>query len=148
MRHSADEMGWPALLETWHTPKKKRQKKPIFTNLKKRLEHIELPAKLLDNFLRSNKSNINSIIRRKDRGVVCVFSIFNPGGSVCGCMRVYTHTHTHTAQMGYSVVNKGVGMRHLEGPKNTDGLNLGIYVFMYVYTIHMCMYMLEGEMRS
>ena len=35
------------------------QKKSIFTNLKKRFEHIELPAKLLDYFLRSNKSNIN-----------------------------------------------------------------------------------------
>jgi len=33
--------------------------KPIFMNLKKRFEHIELPAKLLDYFLRSNKSNIN-----------------------------------------------------------------------------------------
>ena len=33
--------------------------------------------------------------RRKDSGVVCVFSIFNAGGSVCGCMCVYTHTHTH-----------------------------------------------------
>ena len=34
--------------------------------------------------------------RRKDRGVVCVFSISNAGGSVCGCMCVYTHTVTHT----------------------------------------------------
>jgi len=32
--------------------------------------------------------------RKKDRGVVCVFSIFNAGGSVCRCMCVYTHTHT------------------------------------------------------
>ena len=31
----------------------------------------------------------------KDRGVVCVFSIFNASGSVFGCMCVYTHTHTH-----------------------------------------------------
>jgi len=41
--------------------------------------------------------------RRKDRGVVCVFSIFNAGGGVCGCMCVYTRTHTYTVQMGYSV---------------------------------------------
>jgi len=34
--------------------------------------------------------------RRNDRGVVCVFSIFNAGGNVCGCMCAYTHTHTHT----------------------------------------------------
>jgi len=32
----------------------------------------------------------------KDRGVVCVFSIFNAGESVYGCMCVYTHTNTHT----------------------------------------------------
>jgi len=32
--------------------------------------------------------------RRKDRGVVCVFSILNAGGSVCGCMCVYAHTYT------------------------------------------------------
>jgi len=38
--------------------------------------------------------------RRRDRGVVCVFSISNAGGSVCGCMWVYTHAQTHTAQMG------------------------------------------------
>ena len=39
--------------------------------------------------------------RRRDRGVVFVFSIFKAGGSVgvCGC--VYTLTHTHTAYMGY-----------------------------------------------
>ena len=34
--------------------------------------------------------------RRKGRGVVCVFSIFIAGGSVCRCMCVYTHAHTHT----------------------------------------------------
>jgi len=38
--------------------------------------------------------------RRRDRGVVCVFSIFKAGGSVCGCMCVYTHTNTHTAHIG------------------------------------------------
>ena len=80
--------------------------------------------------------------KRKDRGVVCVFSVFHAGGSVCGCMCVYTHTHTHTAQMGYSFVSPGVtvGMRHLEGPKNPHGLNHGIHIFVYVYKIHMCMY--------
>ena len=31
--------------------------------------------------------------RTRDRGVVCVISIFNAGGSVSGC--VYTHTQTH-----------------------------------------------------
>jgi len=85
---------------------------------------------------------------RKDRGVVCVFSILNAGGSVCGCMCVYTHTHTHTAQMGYSDVSPGVEMRHLEGPKNPDGLNLGIHIFVYLYKVNMCMYMQGGWMRS
>jgi len=41
---------------------------------------------------------------------------------VCVCIR----THTHTA--GYSDVSPGVGMIHLKGPKNPDGLNLGIRV--------------------
>jgi len=86
--------------------------------------------------------------RRKDGGVVCVFSIFDAGGSVCACMCVYTRTHTHTAQMGYSDVSPGVGMRHLEGPKNPDGLNLVIHIFVYVYKVHMCRYMLGGGMRS
>jgi len=39
---------------------------------------------------------------RKDRGVVCVFSLFNAGGSAYGCMSVCTHTHTHTGQMWYN----------------------------------------------
>jgi len=53
---------------------------------------------------------------------------------------VCIRTHKHTTHMGYSVVSPGVGMRHLEG----DGLNLGIYVFVYVYKVHKCMYMLGG----
>jgi len=77
-----------------------------------------------------------------------VFSIFNAGGSVCGCVCVYTHTHTHTTRMGYLDVSPGVGMRHLEGPKNPDGLNLGIHLFVYVYKVHMCIYTLRGGMRS
>jgi len=86
--------------------------------------------------------------RRKDSGVVCVFSILNAGGSVCVCECVYTHTHTHTEQIGCSDVSPGVGMRHLEGLKNPDGLNLDIDIFVYVYKVHMCIYMLGGGMRS
>jgi len=43
-------------------------------------------------------------------------------------------------------VGPGVGMRHLEGPKNPDGLNLGMYIFVHVYFVHMprCIYMPEG----
>jgi len=67
--------GRKALLETLHTQTKKKnreknvRKTPIFTNLKKRFEHIELPTKLLDYFIRSNKSNINqeALLRRSER---------------------------------------------------------------------------------
>ena len=41
----------------------KMLEKSIFTNLKKRFEHIELLAKLLDYFVRGNKSNINQMNR-------------------------------------------------------------------------------------
>ena len=40
----------------------------------------------------------------------------------------------------------GIGTRYLEGPKNQDGLNLGIYVFEYVYKVYMCIYILGGGM--
>jgi len=63
---------------------------------------------------------------------------------VCVCLR----THTHAAQMKYSVVSPGVGIRHLEGPKNPDGLIFGIHLFVYGYKVHICMYMLGGKMRS
>ena len=55
-RSLVERGGRKALLETLHTQKKKIQKKQTFTNLKKRFEHIELPANLLDYFLRSNKA--------------------------------------------------------------------------------------------
>jgi len=42
-----------------HTPKKKKSEKTDIHESKKRFEHIELPAKLIDYFLISNKSNIN-----------------------------------------------------------------------------------------
>jgi len=52
--------GRKPLLETLHTHQKKNvQKKPIFTNLKKRFENIKLLAKLLDYFSRSNKNIVN-----------------------------------------------------------------------------------------
>ena len=85
--------------------------------------------------------------RRKDSGGVCVFSIFNAGGSVCVCECVYTHTHTHTLHR-CSDVSPRVGMRHLDGPKNPDGQNFDIYIFVYVYKVHTCIYMLRGGMRS
>jgi len=39
------------------------------------------------------------------------------------CVSVCIRTHTHTLHR-CSDVSPGVGMRHLEGPKNPDGLNL------------------------
>ena len=74
-----------------------------------------------------------------------VLSVFNAGGIVCGCMCVYTHTHTHTTQMGYLDVSPGVRKRYLEGPKNPDGLNLGIHIFVYVYKVHMCIYRMSTK---
>jgi len=56
---------------------------------------------------------------------------------VCVCI----HTHTHTLRVGYSDVSPGVGTRHLEGPKNPDELNHGMYVFVYVYIVHMSTYL-------
>jgi len=46
----------------------------------------------------------------------------------------------------YSVVSPGVDMRYLEGSKNLDGPNLGIHIIVYVYKVHMCVYMLGGGM--
>ena len=73
----------------------------------------------------------------------CVFSIFDAGGIACVC----TRTHTHTAHWLLDV-SPGDGTRHLEGPKNPEGLNLGIYVFVYVYKEHICTYIVRGAMRS
>jgi len=114
---------------------------------------------LLQTYLESCASIVQAVVAARPlvtwcgglfltEGKIGVLSVFNAGGSVCGCMCVYTHTHAHTAQMEYSDVSPGVGMRHLEGLKNPDGLNLGIYIFVYVYKVHMCMYMLGGGMRS
>jgi len=45
---------------------------------------------------------------------------------------VYAHTHTHCTDVVLECEPRG-RKRHLEGLKNPDGLNLGIYVFVYVY---------------
>ena len=56
-------------------------------------------------------------------------------------MGVYVciQTQTHALHMGYLDVSPGVGTRHLEGPKNPDGLNLGIHV-SYMCTKYTCVY--------
>ena len=65
--NQAQEPGWEgwkkSFLRDLAHRKKKCHKKSIFTNLKKIFEHIELSAKLLDYFLRSNKSKINQCMR-------------------------------------------------------------------------------------
>jgi len=47
---------------------------------------------------------------------------------------------------GVLEVSPGVVARLLEGPKNPDGLDFGIYVFVYMYKVHMFVYMLGGGM--
>jgi len=69
-RSLVERGGRKALLETLHIQKKMSEKKSIFTNLKKGFEHIELPAKLLDYFLRSNESNINQLQRLSHSSVI------------------------------------------------------------------------------
>jgi len=55
-------------------------------------------------------------------------SLFLTRVGVCVCIR--TNTHTLHEVLGLSV-SPGFRTRHLEGPKNPDGLNLSIYVFVY-----------------
>ena len=80
--------------------------------------------------------------------VLSVSSLFLTRVGVYVRVCVCTRAHTHTAQMGYLDVSPGVGMRHLESPKNPNGLNLGIHIFVYVCRVHMCIYVLRGGMRS
>ena len=79
--------------------------------------------------------------------VLSVSSLFLTRVGVYVCESVCVRTHTHT-QHRFSDVSPGVGMRHLEDPKNPDRLNFDIHIFVYVYRVHMCIYMLRGGMRS
>ena len=79
--------------------------------------------------------------------VLSVSSLFLTRVGVYVCESVCIRTHTHTLHR-CSDVSPGVGMRHLEGPKNPDELNLDIHILVYVYKVHMCIYMLRGGMRS
>jgi len=80
--------------------------------------------------------------------VLSVSSLFLTRLGVYVCVCVCIRTHTQTANMEYSDVSPGVGMRQLEGTKNPDGRNLGIHAFVHVYKVHICMYILGGRMRS
>jgi len=69
--------------------------------------------------------------------VLSVSSLFFTRVGVFVCVSVCIRIHTHTLHR-YLDVSPGVRMRHLEGPKNLDGLNLDIHIFVYVYKVHMC----------
>jgi len=75
--------------------------------------------------------------RRKDKGVVCVFSIFNAGGSVCGCVCVYTHTHTHThcadGVFGCEPRSRDETPGGTEESRKTKSRHIYIRVCVYVY---------------
>ena len=79
--------------------------------------------------------------------VLSVSSLFLTRVGVYVCASVCMRTHTHTLHRS-SDVSPGVGMRHLEGLKNPDGLNFGIHVFVFVYNVHVCIHMLGGRERS
>ena len=68
------------------------------------------------------------------------------------CIRTQCHAlaYTHTARGVLDVVSPGVGTRHMEGPKNPDGLriNFGICVIVHLYKVDKCIYMLGSEMSS
>jgi len=88
----------------------------------------------------------------KDRGVVCVFSVFkfNAGGSVCGCMCVNTHTHTHTHCTDEVPGCEPRGRDETPGgPKESRWTkSLHIHMIRVCVQVHMCMYLLGGGMRS
>jgi len=71
-------------------------------------------------------------------------------GAPYTCMCEYTHTHTHTycTWMTESDVSPGVGTRHIESPKNQDGLNLRINLSVRVYEVHMYTYLPGNGVRS
>jgi len=78
-------------------------------------------------------------------GVLSVSSLFLTQPGRWECMRVYAcvyaHTHTHCTD-GVLDVSPRVGMRHLEGPKNTDGLILA-HIYLYMCTKYTCVYICQ-----
>ena len=63
------------------------------------------------------------------------------------CVCVYAHIHPHCTDEVFGCEPRSRDETP-EGPKNPDGLNLGIHIFVYVYKVRMCVYMLGGGMRS
>jgi len=60
---------------------------------------------------------------------------------------VYAHTYTHCTD-GVLGCEPRSRDETPGGPEESEWTNLGIYIFVYVYKVHMCMYMLGGGMRS
>jgi len=61
---------------------------------------------------------------------------------VCAYIHTYTYIHSHLRQKIEKIHTTP------QGPKNSDGLYHGIYVFEYVYKVRMCIYMLRGRIWS
>ena len=85
-----------SLLEILHTRQKKNVRKNWYSRIwRKRFEHIKLPAKLLDYFLRCNKSNINQsylCTKRIDFQMAFVAS--------CSLWGLYLCLHSGTTNQG------------------------------------------------
>jgi len=105
------------------------------------------PSYMVSKMLSIALTCVVTLDRRRYGGVVFVTSLFLTRVRVYVrvFMCMYTHnTHTHCT---WGTVSPRFGTRHLESMENQDGLDLGIYVFVYVYKVHMCIYMLGGGMR-
>jgi len=81
-------------------------------------------------------------------GVVCVFSIFDAGGSVCGCMCMCTHAHTHCTHglLGCEPRSRDETPGGPEESRWTKSWHT--HIRMCVQITHVCMYMLRGGMGS
>ena len=69
---------------------------------------------------------------------------------VCVCIRTHTHTHVTDGVLGCVPRDRDETPGWPEESKWTKSRHicLDIHMFVYVYKIHMCMYMLGGGMRS
>jgi len=78
--------------------------------------------------------------RRKDRGVVCVLSIFNAGESVCGCMCVNTHTHPQYTDgvLGFEPRSRNETPGEMESSRSTK---VQYICRPYRCTKYICLYM-------
>jgi len=127
--------GRKALLETLHTHKKNVKKNPIFT--KTIFEHIELPAKLLDYFLRSNKRNINQS---------------TSSSTQYDCNLVTTFTHKLAARSANSdmILLPRISLSYLQSYLSLARFILNSYVSCgrWVTCRHLCISISSGMKRT